>query len=84
MSSGNRSSSPHYVKGQGTHSMSDSPYYEKFPSELKKLRRSASKSKTPKNATKKCPPNKVINPKTKRCINKNGRLAKTLKKKGKL
>jgi hypothetical protein len=33
----------------------------------------------PKNITKKCPPNKVLNPKTNRCIKKDGTTYKTIK-----
>lgn len=81
------SSGPHYVRGQGSHSMSDSPYYEHFPEELKKLRKGRKKSITRKQTKKQlkpCAPNKIRNPLSNRCIQKNGRLAKTLKKKGKL
>lgn len=38
------SRSMRYVRGQGSHSMSDSPYYEHFPQELKKLRKRRGKT----------------------------------------
>lgn len=84
------SSHPRYVLGQGTHSMSDSPYYDQFPEERKKLKtkrtvvKKTQKKTMKKSHLKPCPASKVRNPKTNRCINKTGRLAKTLKKKGKL
>ena len=37
------------------------------------------KKQIEKSSVKKCPPNKIINPKTNRCINANGALAKKLK-----
>lgn len=87
-SSRSSSSHPRYVRGQGTHSMSDSPYYDQFPEERKKLKRKVVKKSAKKTMKKRnlkpCPASKVRNPKTNRCINKTGRLAKTLKKKGKL